>query len=105
MASNSAAAPAPSARRAAHAERDAQRGGHADRRRAADRHVADRGRHLAVVAAAEVDLLRGQAPLVDHHHGAVLPRHRRDHRASKRHTRAPGAPAGAGRGMTEVGEP
>ena len=63
----------------AHAEGEAEGGGDPDRGSAADRHVLDGGRDLVVVPAAQEHLLGRQAPLVDHHHDAVLPRHRRDH--------------------------
>ena len=75
--------------RVARAEREAERGRDADRRRAADRHVADRRGHVVVVETAQQELLGRQAPLVDHHHDAVLPRHRRDH--GPQHTSRPAA--------------
>ena len=75
------------------AEGEAKSGGDPDRGGPADRHVLDGGRHLVVVAAAQEDLLGGQAPLVDHHHDAVLPRHRRDHsRLRKQHMSSRGTP-------------
>ena len=51
-----------------HADRDAHRGGHADRRSAADDHVPDGGRHLLVGAAGDVLFFERQARLVDHDH-------------------------------------
>ena len=51
----------------AHPERDAHRRGHADRRRAADHHGADRFRHFGGGPAADVNLFGGQFSLIDHH--------------------------------------
>src|SRR5436309_2319451 len=57
----------------ARAERDAHRGGHADRRGAADHHVLDGCCHVAVVAVDAVDLARREETLVEHHHASVAP--------------------------------
>jgi hypothetical protein len=56
----------------ADAERDAVRRGHADRRRAADDHGADRLGDLGGGAAAHVHFLGGQLALVHHDDGVVL---------------------------------
>ena len=61
------------------AQRDPHGRGHADGRRAADRHVADGRGHLVMVATAEVGLLGGQQALIDHHDRAILVSDRRDH--------------------------
>ena len=62
-----------------HAERQAHRRGHADRRRAADRHRGDGLGHLVARAAAHVDLAARQLPLVDHHDVVAVPGNSREH--------------------------
>ena len=65
-------------RRAAELERDAHRGGHADRGRAAHGHVLDRARDRLAVGEPQVQLLDGQAPLVEQLHGVREQAHREE---------------------------
>ena len=55
------------------AQRDAHRRGHADRRRAADHHVLDRGGHVAIVGVGVADHFARQAALVEHDHALAGP--------------------------------
>src|SRR5437899_252382 len=66
----------------ARTERDPHGGGHADRRGAADHHVLDGARHLAVVAVDAVDLARGEEALVEHDHASAAPLDGPDRHAS-----------------------
>src|SRR5947208_3497415 len=68
----------------ARAERDPHGGGHADRRGAADHHVLDGARHLAVVAVDAVDLARGEESLVEHDHASIAPLDGSDRHAGRR---------------------
>ena len=58
---------------APHAERDAHRRGHADRRRAANHHRLDGLGDVVGGLARDVDLGRRQLALVDHHDRIVFP--------------------------------
>src|SRR5213075_972873 len=78
-----AVAPEVAAQRA-RAERDPHGGGHADRRGAADHHVLDGARHLAVVAVDAVDLARGEEALVEHDHASIAPLDGSDRHAGRR---------------------
>ena len=59
--------------RAADSERDAERGRHADGRRAAHGHVADGRRDRVLVGRAQVDLFERQEALVEHQQAVLLP--------------------------------
>jgi hypothetical protein len=65
-----------------HPERDAHRGGHADRRRAAHHHVLDGARDIAMIAIHAVHLLQRQEPLVEEHDGTIAPLDRSNHSRS-----------------------
>ena len=59
--------------------RDAESGGHPDRRGSPDRQPADRRGHVGRRPAHELALFLGEASLIEQHHGAVRPPHGRDH--------------------------
>src|SRR5215472_4126418 len=60
-------------RRMQHSQPSAHRRRDADRRRAANNHLANRFRDFAVVGAGVGNLLSRKPPLVQHHHAAVCP--------------------------------
>src|SRR5579885_753990 len=60
------------------AQYHAHRGGHADRRRAADHHRTNRAGHGAVIPVNAIDLAARQQPLIEHAHAARPPLHRVD---------------------------
>ena len=65
--------PRPLRRALAHAERDAHRGGDANRRGAANHHRADGAGHFLRRTAPDIQFLAGQLALIDHHDRVVLP--------------------------------
>jgi len=65
-------------------ERDAIGRGNADRRRAADHHVANRGRHRIGVAQRQINFLCGQAPLIEQFEAVAAPADRFDGRVHDR---------------------
>ena len=72
--------PRPLRRALAHAEREAHRGGDADRRGAANDHRADGAGHLLRRTAPDIQFLAGQLALIDHHDRIVLPIYGGEHR-------------------------